>query len=138
MRKKPKKPVAEYRKHILDHHKRKAPKSGDYTKVTYGVRNEVNRRSMELKDSTSAVCERCGTTKGLSKAHIKNASQGGPGGDPSNIMNLCGTHGLTETCHHWADSTIPGRKWKKQYGAMLRLYYSEGNGKNYWSYKEEA
>lgn len=138
MRKKPKKKPAPWRVGILDHHQRGVPKSGDYTKVTSGVRKEVNRRSQELRDSTIPVCEHCGTTKGLTKAHIVNASQGGPGGDPSNIMNLCGTHGLIGTCHHWADSTLPGRKWKKQYGAMLRLYYSEGNGKNYWSYKEEA
>lgn len=109
-------------------------KRGDHTKVSDKVRKEVNRRSMELFDTNVAVCERCGTTRNLSKAHIVNASQGGSGKDPANIMNLCGTHGMKGTCHDWADNTKEGRVWKKQYGAMLRLYYSEGNGKYFWKY----
>lgn len=110
------------------------PKRGDITKVTPQVRQEVNRRSMELLDVDIAVCERCGTSKNLTKAHIINASQGGAGGDPANIMNLCGTHGMAGTCHNWADNDRDGRLWKKQYGAMLKLYYSEGNGKYFWKY----
>lgn len=122
-RKKPKKPVAPWRQNILAHHKRSAPKRGDLTKVTANVRKEVNRRSMELIGANYPVCERCGTTHNLTKAHIINASQGGPGNDPSNIMNLCGTHGMKGTCHDWADNTIEGRKWKYHYGRILRKYY---------------
>lgn len=120
---KKKKPIAPWRQNILSHHKRSAPKRGDYTKVTANVRKEVNRRSMELLGATVPVCERCGTTMNLTKAHIVNASQGGPGGDPSNIINLCGTHGMKGTCHDWADNTKAGREWKEQYGKMLRKYY---------------
>jgi hypothetical protein len=138
MRKKPKKEVMPWRQGVLSHHQRGSMKRGDATKVTWEVRQEVNRRSMELRGTDIPCCEKCGTTKNLTKAHIVNASQGGLGYDPANIMNLCGTHGLTDTCHHKSDNSYTGRQWKKQYGAMLRLYYSEGNGKNYWSYKEEA
>lgn len=120
---KKKKPIAPWRQNILAHHKRGNPKRGDITKVTPNVRKEVNRRSMELTGSTEPVCERCGTTKNLTKAHIINASQGGPGNDPANIINLCGTHGMKGTCHDWADNTIEGRKWKERYGKMLRKYY---------------
>ncbi|KWX81416.1 hypothetical protein AML91_00045 [Paenibacillus jilunlii] len=66
------------------------------------------------------------------------AEQRGPGYDPANIMNLCDSHGLKVTCHDWCDNEFAGRTWKKPYGAMLRLYYSGGNGNNYCSYKEEA
>jgi hypothetical protein len=138
MQKKKKKDPAPWRAGILDHHKRNKRKRGDVTKVTAQVREEVNRRSMELLGTDIPVCERCGTPRELSKAHILEAAHMGPGYDPANIMNLCGTHGFRGTCHDWADQTFVGRQWKKQYGAMLRLYYSEGNGKNYWSYKEEA
>ena len=112
--------------------KRFKPRRGDHTKVTANVRTEVNRRSMELSGCDIPVCERCGTTKNLTKAHIINASQGGAGGDPANIMNLCGTHGWEGTCHDHCDNTQDGHKFKKQYGAMLKLYYSEGNGKAHW------
>lgn len=138
MRKKQKKPVMPWREHILDDHKRVKRLRGAITKVTPHVRAEVNRRSMELMGVDIACCERCGTTKQLSKAHILEAAHLGPGYDPANIMNLCGTHGFRGSCHDWADNTHEGRKWKKQYGAMLRLYYAEGNGQHYWSYKEEA
>ncbi|MNN38903.1 hypothetical protein D3C81_1529220 [compost metagenome] len=138
MRKKQKKPVMPWRDGILDHHKREKRLRGSITRVTPNVRSEVNRRSMELLGADIPVCERCGSPHNLSKAHIKEASHLGPGYDPANIMNLCGTHGMKGTCHDWADNTMEGRAYKKQYGAMLRLYYSEGNGKNYWSYKEEA
>lgn len=113
------------------------PKRGDHTKVTAKVRTEVNRRSMELLGVDVPVCERCGTMRMLSKAHIVNASQLGSGRDPANIMNLCGTHGMKGTCHDWADQSAEGRLWKKQYGAMLRLYYAEGNGKYFWDYEGE-
>lgn len=120
---KKKKPIAPWRQNILAHHKRSAPKRGDITRVTPNVRKEVNRRSMEMLGASVPVCERCGTTQNLTKAHIVNASQGGPGGDPANIINLCGTHGMKGTCHDWADNTKDGRKWKEQYGKMLRKYY---------------
>lgn len=53
--------------------KRNKPKRGDLTKVTPQVRSEVNRRSMELLGVDIAVCERCGTSKNLSKGHILEA-----------------------------------------------------------------
>jgi len=116
------------------HSKRNKRKRGDITRVTTKVREEVNRRSMELMDVDVPVCERCGTMYNLSKAHIHEAAHLGPGDIPWNIMNLCGTHGWKGTCHDWADNTKEGRAWKKQYGAMLRLYYGEGNGKYFWQY----
>jgi hypothetical protein len=137
MRKKPKKEVMPWRQGLLSHHQRGSMKQGDYTKVTDRVREEVNRRSQELLDTDIPVCERCGSPRELCKSHIQEASHRGAGFDPANIINLCGTHG-TKGCHEWSDQTFAGRQWKKQYGAMLRLYYAEGNGKNYWSYKEEA
>ena len=104
---------------------------GDITKVTTAVREEVNRRSMELMGTDVPVCERCGSPKELSKSHIENASQVGSGGTPLNIMNLCGTHGFVGTCHDWCDNTAKGREWKKGYGEMLLEYYNEGDGKPY-------
>lgn len=59
--------------------KRRKPKRGDLTKVTPQVRSEVNRRSMELLDVDVPVCERCGSMKNLSKAHILEAAHLGPG-----------------------------------------------------------
>lgn len=138
MQKKKKKEPAPWRVGILDHHKRHNRLRGAITKVTDVVRVEVNRRSMEITGTDIPVCERCGTSRNLTKAHIIAAAQLGPGYDPANIMNLCGTHGCEGTCHDYCDNTYAGRIWKKQYGAMLKLYYAEGNGKNYWSYKEEA
>lgn len=113
---------------------RRKPKRGDATKVTPQVRHEVNRRSMELLDVDIPCCERCGTSRNLSKGHILEASHMGPGYIPWNIMNLCGTHGWKGTCHDWADNTREGRLWKKEYGAMLQLYYTEGNGQYFWKY----
>ena len=137
MQRKPKKEPAPWRKDILSHHKRNKRLAGAITKVTDAVRVEVNRRSMEIMGTDIPVCERCGTSKQLSKCHIKEASQYGAGYDPANIMNLCGTHGFRGTCHDWADHTKEGRLWKKQYGAMLRLYYREGAGVNYWTYHDD-
>lgn len=137
MQKKKKKTPAPWRTGILDHHKRNKKLAGAITKVTAEVRSEVNRRSMEIMGTDVPCCERCGTSKQLSKAHLKEASQLGPGYDPANIMNLCGTHGFSGTCHDWADNCKDGRDFKRQYGAMLRLYYREGAGMNHWTYHDD-
>lgn len=137
MQRKKKKTPAPWRVGILDHHQRNKRLAGAITKVTAEVRAEVNRRSMEIMGTDVPVCERCGTSKNLSKGHIVEASHLGPGYDPANIMNLCGTHGFKGTCHDWADNDYAGRQWKKQYGAMLKLYYREGAGMNYWRYHDD-
>lgn len=131
-------PIRSYSKADQLHKVRSAPKRGKITKVTANVRKEVNRRSMELLGVDIACCERCGVSYNLSKAHIQDASQMGPGYIPWNIMNLCGTHGWKGTCHDYCDNTLDGRKWKKRYGDKLRLYYKSGNGKHFWKYEEEA
>lgn len=59
-----------YSKEQQLYRKRRKPKAGDITKVTPKVRNEVNRRSMELLNVDVPVCERCGSMKNLSKAHV--------------------------------------------------------------------
>lgn len=136
--KKKKKERMPWRINILPDHKRNSRLRRQVTETTDDVRQEVDRRSMEILGTDIPCCERCGTPKLLTKAHIIARSALGPGYDPANIINLCGTHGFKGTCHDWADNNFDGRIWKKQYGAMLKLYYAEGNGKNYWSYKEEA
>lgn len=135
--KKKKKQQMPWKVGILDHHQRNKKLAGAITKVTDAVRAEVNRRSMEIMGTDVPVCERCGTSKSLSKAHIVEASQYGAGYDPANIMNLCGTHGFTGTCHDWADNQKEGRDYKRQYGAMLKLYYREGNGMHHWNYHDD-
>lgn len=122
---KKKKEPAPWRAGILNHHKRNKPKRGDYTKVTAAVRKEVDRRSMERWHSNVACCERCGTIHNLTKAHIQNASQMGSGSDPRNIMNLCGTHGWTGSCHDYCDNVRAGLVFKRQYGEFLQQYYTE-------------
>lgn len=108
------------------------PKRGTQTRVTTKVRKEVDRRSMELMSSPVPCCEKCGYIYQISKAHMENASQGGTGRHPRNIANLCGTHGMVGTCHHWADNTPEGRRWKVRYAKKLESYYRDGNGKNFW------
>jgi hypothetical protein len=52
----------------------------------------------------------------------------GSGGDPANIVNLCGTHGMGGRdgkggCHDFCDNTAAGREWKIQKRAELLAYY---------------
>lgn len=115
---------------------RNKPKRGSYTNVTDKVRKEIERRSMELWNSTVPCCEHCGRIDMLCAAHMENASQYGSGGVPWNIMLICGTHGWTDRCHHWADNTLPGRTWKEGKIIELREYYDSGAGRKYWRYAE--
>lgn len=123
--------VFEYRPSPKPQHGRNKPKRGTVTKVKNNVRDEVNRRSMELMDVDVPVCERCGSSKDLTKAHMEAAAQGGSGSEPWNIVNLCGTHG-TKQCHEWADNTPEGLKWKKKKRVDLLSYYLMGEGRNHW------
>jgi hypothetical protein len=121
-------------------HKRAKPKRGDSTKITNAVREEVNRRSMERMGTDVPVCERCGYFKDLTKAHLSNASQGGSGGVPWNIIQLCGSHGIgghngKGGCHDWADNTLEGREWKEQQLTRLTIYYT-GEGAKHWKHSE--
>lgn len=90
-----------------------------------------------------AVCEYCGYSRDLCKAHMDNASQGGTGGHPANVANLCGSHGIGGRdgkggCHDWADNTIKGREWKKRYAVRLANYYETGEGRLYWQDSAEG
>jgi hypothetical protein len=109
-------------------HGRNKPKRGSLTKITQKVRDEVNRRSMENGFHFVPVCERCGYSSDLTKAHLVNASQGGRGDDPANVVNLCGSHGIGGSdnkggCHDWADNSTAGREWKKAKRLELIEYY---------------
>lgn len=116
-------------------HGRNKPLRRNHTAITQKVRNECDRRSMEVWGTNIPCCERCGALE-YTAAHIQAASQYGSGGVPWNIINLCGTHG-TKGCHDWADNTAAGRKYMKQKAIELKKYYESGNGRMYWAYKEE-
>jgi 5-methylcytosine-specific restriction endonuclease McrA len=100
-------------------HKRRVPKRGTLSKITTAVRQEVIRRS-------EGKCERCGRTSAYSfeMAHLVQASQGGRGNDPANIVLLCGPSVNTGTCHNFADYTSAGREWRmKKREELQELYH---------------
>lgn len=104
-------------------HNRRTQRRRNLTRITANVRKEVLERS-------ERACERCRRTQAYAfeMAHLDNASQGGKGGDPANIVLLCGPKVNTGTCHHWADSTTEGREWKKTKKAELIDYYNLKGG----------
>lgn len=98
--------------------KRIKPKRGNKTRITEAVRKEVKRRS-------GGRCERCGIGSAYSfeMAHLIQASQGGSGSDPTNVMLLCGPSVNTGTCHNFVDYTKEGRAWAKQAHEQLKKQY---------------
>lgn len=107
-----------YSKEQQLYHKRRKPKRGNQSRITQKVRQEVQNRSQ-------GQCERCGRTSAYSfeMAHLINASQGGVGNNPNNIVLLCGPKVNTNTCHQWADETREGREWKQAKHKELKDYY---------------
>jgi 5-methylcytosine-specific restriction endonuclease McrA len=105
--------------------KRTKPKRGQVTKITPKVRKEVLRRS-------EGRCERCGRSSAYAfeMAHLQQASQGGSGSDPANIVLLCGPSVNTGTCHNFADYTAEGREWRMEKKSELEKYY--GEARNVW------
>ncbi|WP_121605333.1 HNH endonuclease [Virgibacillus sp. Bac332] len=101
--------------------KRIKPKRGQLTKITQNVRKEVLERS-------GGCCERCGkhSSWGMEMSHLVQASQGGRGDLPSNIVLLCGPSVQTGTCHHFADHTKAGREWRMEMKDKLENYYLGG------------
>lgn len=99
-------------------HKRRKPKRSSITRITKEVRKEVLERS-------EGKCERCGRSSAYAFefAHLINASQGGRGDDPTNIVLLCGPSVNTGTCHNYADYTADGRAWKLGKLKELRVRY---------------
>lgn len=99
-------------------HKRRKPKRSSITRITQAVRKEVWERS-------EGRCERCGRSRAYAFefAHLVNASQGGRGDDPTNIVLLCGPSVNTGTCHNYADYTAEGRAWKLGKRQELRIRY---------------
>lgn len=99
-------------------HKRRKPKQKDITKITPNVRKEVLRRS-------EGKCERCGRSQSYSfeMSHLQQASQLGSGSEPWNIVLLCGPSVNSGTCHHFADYTAEGRKWRQQKRQELMKEY---------------
>lgn len=97
---------------------RRKPKRSSITKITKEVRKEVLERS-------GGYCERCGRNRNtvMEMAHLVNASQGGRGDDPTNIVLLCGPSVNTGTCHNYADYTAEGRAWKLGKRQELRIRY---------------
>ena len=93
-------------------------KAGHLTRITKEVREEVLERS-------EGKCERCGRSRAYAfeMAHLVNASQGGRGDDPANVVLLCGPSVNTGTCHNFADYTVEGRKWKLNKRKELRAHY---------------
>lgn len=101
-------------------HNRRVPKRGTLSKITTVVRQEVIRRS-------KGQCERCGRTTAYSfeMAHLVQASQGGRGNDPANIVLLCGPSVNTGTCHNFADYTSAGREWRMRKREELQELYHD-------------
>jgi len=99
-------------------HKRRVPKRGQLSRITPAVRREVLYRS-------EGCCERCGRSRSYAfeMAHLIQASQGGRGDDPANVVLLCGPSVNTGTCHNFADYTAEGREWRMQKHEELKRYY---------------
>jgi|SRR5690625_68317 len=91
------------------------------TRVTTKARQEVYRRA------GGRICERCGRTQAYSfeVAHLIQASSGGSGDDPANLVLLCGPSVNTGTCHNFADYTADGREWRMNKRKELIKYYEE-------------
>ncbi|QLG39373.1 hypothetical protein HW560_15600 [Paenibacillus sp. E222] len=112
--------------------KRRKPTQGQHTAITVKVDKEVYRRSSE---AGYTKCERCGCSVPryrFERAHMINASQYGTGRSPWNIVVLCGPKTATGTCHNWVDETADGRAWKVDKQAELYIYYTVGDGKQFW------
>lgn len=99
-------------------HKRKSPKRSAITKIAEKVRKEVLERS-------EGKCERCNRTSAYAfeMAHLIQASQGGRGDDPANVVLLCGPSVNTGTCHNFADYTAKGKEWRMRKRKELINYY---------------
>lgn len=101
--------------------KRLKPKRGQKSRITQSVRNEVRERS-------NGCCERCGRSRAYAfeMAHLVQASQGGRGDDPANIVLLCGPSTNSNTCHNFADYTAKGREWRmKKREELIKKYNAE-------------
>lgn len=104
---------------INPNHRRRVPKRRNVTRITPKARNEVYERVGMRK------CERCGRTfaYAFEVSHLEQASQGGRGDDPANLVLLCGPSVNTNTCHWWIDSTKEGREWAMEKRKELIEYY---------------
>lgn len=107
---------------INPNHKRMKPKRRNVTRITKQVRDEVLERSQ-------GECERCGRSRSYAfeLSHLIQASQGGSGNDPANIVLLCGPSVNTGTCHNFADYTAEGREWRMNKRKELVEYYERKN-----------
>lgn len=113
-------------------HKRVSRTQAQETKITAKVTAEVYRRA-SVDDYH--ICEHCGCSRPkfwFERCHMINASQYGTGRAPWNVLLLCGPSTQQGTCHHWADKTIEGRDWKAAKQAELFIYYTAGDGRQYW------
>src|SRR5690625_1045032 len=101
-------------------HKRIKPLRRNVTRITKEVSDEVMRRS-------GGVCERCGRSRAYAfeRSHLVQASRGGSGSDPANIVLLCGPSTNTGTCHNFADYTAKGREWRMKKRKELIEYYGQ-------------
>lgn len=102
------------------------------TRITAKVTKEAYRRA---SGSGYVRCEHCGCSRPkfrFERCHMNNASQRGTGRAPWNILVLCGPSNQVGTCHHWADTTVEGRDWKAAKQAELFIYYTAGEGRQYW------
>ncbi|WP_128102812.1 hypothetical protein [Paenibacillus sp. DCT19] len=113
-------------------HKRFKKTQKQHTSISKKVDYEAYRRAGEAGYTR---CERCGCSRPkyrFERCHMINASQYGTGKAPWNIVILCGPKTATGTCHNWADETSEGRAWKTNKQAELFIYYTVGEGKDYW------
>ncbi|MBP1999727.1 hypothetical protein J2Z69_000746 [Paenibacillus shirakamiensis] len=119
---------------------RHKPKRGRHTAITDKCSNEVKRRAAENNPEGYLVCERCGCSRPsvrFERAHLINASQYGEGGQPWNIVLLCGPKTETGTCHQWVDETKVGNEWKMEKRRELLNYYTIGPGRGWQAYTKE-
>ncbi|MHA7580425.1 hypothetical protein ACX12E_08500 [Paenibacillus vandeheii] len=113
-------------------HNRRKKTQGQHTAITAKVNKEVYRRASEVGYTR---CERCKCSVPrfrFERCHMTNASQYGSGNAPWNIVVLCGPRSDDQSCHHWADETTEGRAWKVDKQAELFIYYTVGDGKQFW------
>lgn len=101
-------------------HQRRKPKRKNRTRITQKARAEVLERS-------EGKCECCGRTSAYAfeMAHLIQASHGGRGDDPANVVLLCGPSVNTGTCHNFADYTAEGREWRMNKRKELIVYYEQ-------------
>lgn len=103
MRKKPKKELMEWRKHLFDHHQRGKPTQKQMGDISSKVRKEVRERS-------GGICElriRCHGSPAVQQAHITSRVRINHKTTAEDLRDAC------IACHRYIDETPEGIRYKK-------------------------